>query len=70
IKRWVMERVKFKCKERNGRVIDEGVYFEFDLVKIGAKIYRSFIAYSEHYDKERTFNLLSKRINKVGEAKK
>ncbi len=50
IKRWVMEKVKFRCKEKNGRVIDEGVYFEFDLVKIGAKIYRGFIAYSEHHD--------------------
>ncbi|MCX7998581.1 MAG: glycosyltransferase [Leptospiraceae bacterium] len=53
IKRWVMEKVKFKCKERNGRVIDEGVYFEFELVKIRAKVYRGFIAYSEHHDAEK-----------------
>ena len=53
IKRWVMEKTKFRCKEKNGRVIDEGVYFEFDLVKIGAKVYRGFIAYSEHHDPKR-----------------
>jgi len=50
IKRWVMEKVKFRCKEKNGRVIDEGVFFEFDLVRIGAKTFRSFISYSEHHD--------------------
>jgi len=52
IKRCVMEKVAFRCKEKNGRVIDEGVYFEFDLVKLRAKIYRGFIAYSEHHDPE------------------
>jgi hypothetical protein len=53
IKRWVMEKVRFRCKEKNGRVIDEGVFFEFDLVRIGAKIFRGFICYSEHHDPKR-----------------
>ncbi len=26
LKRWVMEKIKFRSKERNGRVIDEGVF--------------------------------------------
>ncbi len=28
-------------------------FFEFDLVRIGAKVYRGFICYSEHHDPKR-----------------
>ena len=51
IKRWVMEKLKFRCKEKNGRVIDEGVFFELDLFRIGARVFRGFIAYNEHHGK-------------------
>ncbi len=53
LKRWVAEKIKFRCKEKNGRVIDEGVFLEVDLVKMGAKVYKGFISYSEHYDEDK-----------------
>ncbi len=53
LKWWVMEKIKFRCKERNGRVIDEGVFLEVDLVRIGAKVYRGFVSYCEHYDENK-----------------
>ncbi|AIG97475.1 Glycosyl transferase family 2 [Archaeoglobus fulgidus DSM 8774] len=67
IKRWVMEKVRFRCKEKNGRVVDEGVFFEFDLVKIGAKVYRGFIAYSEHHDPKRPPSICHPRELKLSE---
>ncbi|TDA25330.1 MAG: hypothetical protein DSN99_08530 [Archaeoglobi archaeon] len=51
IKRRVMEKIVFRCKENNGRVIDEAVFFEIDLFKMGAKVFRSFLAYNEHHGK-------------------
>ncbi|MDK2876578.1 MAG: hypothetical protein PWQ22_988 [Archaeoglobaceae archaeon] len=67
IKRWVMEKVRFRCKEKNGRVIDEGVYFEFDLVKIRAKVFRGFIAYSEHHDPKNPPSICYPRELKLSE---
>jgi len=67
IKRWVMEKVRFRCKERNGRVIDEGVFFEFDLVRIGAKVFRGFISYSEHHDPKRPPSVCYPRELKLSE---
>jgi len=51
IKRWVMEKVFFKCKERKGRVIDESIFFELDLFRVKAKVFRGFLVYTEHYGK-------------------
>jgi hypothetical protein len=43
-----MGKVFFKCKERKGRVVDEGVFFELDLFSKGKGI-QGFFVYSEHY---------------------
>jgi choline kinase len=40
IKRGVMEKVFFKCKER--RVVDESVFFELDLVRVRARGIQGF----------------------------
>jgi glycosyltransferase involved in cell wall biosynthesis len=52
IKRWVMERIFFKCKERKGRVVDECVFFELDLFRVRARVFRGFLVYTEHYGKK------------------
>jgi hypothetical protein len=46
-----MEKVFFKCKERKGRVVDEGIFFELDLFRVRAKVFRGFLVYTEHYGK-------------------
>jgi hypothetical protein len=37
-----MEKVFFKCKERKGRVVDECVFFELDLFRVRARVFRGF----------------------------
>jgi len=51
IRRWVLKKVKFRCTERNNLVIDEITFFKKDLLNIKARIFRGFLGYSAHIDR-------------------
>ncbi|MEM5831674.1 MAG: glycosyltransferase [Candidatus Aenigmatarchaeota archaeon] len=64
IKRWVMEKVKFRCYEDNKIVVDEINCFKKDLLRIKAKIWRGLVAKSIHYDKNKKWVMNRKLTTK------
>ena len=54
IRRWVLEKTKFRCFEKKGSpvVVGEGVYFEVDLFKLGAKVARGIYVRSIHFNND------------------
>ncbi|MBC7081651.1 MAG: hypothetical protein H5T44_05360 [Thermoplasmatales archaeon] len=70
IKRWIMEKIKFRCFEtEDGLVGNEGWCFWYDLkrYKIKAKIFRGIIAETLHYNSKNEFTITPERSLKTRE---